>query len=75
MIGEDDILHPADDGEYKYSVSVQCITQTGKVMYIKKHEFLTKLQTQTTTWNLLKQQILTKRVLARKNERRYAKAR
>ena len=55
MIGEDDILHPDDNDEYKYSVSVQCITQTGKVMYIKKSEFLSKLQTQTTTWNLLKQ--------------------
>ena len=43
MIGEDDILHPNEDDEYKYGVSVECITQTGKVMYIKKNEFLSKL--------------------------------
>jgi len=52
MIGEDDIMHPNDDGQYKYSVSVKCITQTGRLLFIKKSDFIKWLQP-TTAWQVL----------------------
>lgn len=56
LIGEDDVRLGYDI----YSTTVKCISQRAKLLQISKENFVSRLQNQSATWNLLSSQVSKK---------------